>query len=73
MKESTPAVQAMTYYFEHDHKGRQGNRVHIASKLSSEFESVKGKRIACRKDFDVLVQLAQNRDKWKCLPCKRCN
>ena len=35
MKESTPAVQAMTYYFEHDHKGRQGNRVHIASKLSS--------------------------------------
>jgi hypothetical protein len=69
MNEGTPARQAMAFYFERDHKGRQGNRVHIATRLFDEYESVRDISIKSRKDFDKLVKLAQNRDEWKRLVC----
>ena len=65
MDENTPARQAMAYYFEHDFKGRQGNHNTIASKLSSELKSFKGDVMSSRDDFNVLLQLANNRDEWK--------
>ena len=65
MNDGTPARQAMSYYFERNHKGRQGHRIHIASKLFAEYESVRGQVIVSRIDFDKLVRLAQDREVWK--------
>ena len=65
MHENTPARRAMAYYFDRDQKGRQGNRVTIASALSKEYESVTGKCISSRAEYDRVVAHAQDRDAWK--------
>ena len=65
MKEDTPARLAMAYYFVQDHKGRQGNCMTIASKLSSELKVLTGDVMSSRRDLDLLAEVAHHRDLWK--------
>ena len=55
MKEDTPARLAMAYYFVQDHKGRQGNYMTIASKLSSELKVLMGDIMLFCRDLDLLA------------------
>ena len=65
MNENTPARKAMAYYFHNDHVGRSGNRVTIATALSDEYKVVNGTFIKSLKEYETLVELAQNRGAWK--------
>ena len=64
MKESTPAKKAMAYYFVNDHAGRKGNRVTIATALSSEYKAVTGNIISNTAQYQAVVSLAHDRA-WK--------
>ena len=65
MKPDTPARMAMAYYFEKDGPGRSGNRVTIATALSSEYKAAMGTAISSRKDLDQIASIAQDRGMWK--------
>ena len=65
MEESTPAKKAMAYYFVNDHAGRKGNRVTIATALSSEYKAVTGNIITNTAQYQAVVSLAHDRDAWK--------
>ena len=67
MDESAPARKAMAYYFVNDHAGRKGNRVTIATALSSEYKSAKGSPINNDTQYQDIVSLAQDREAWKSL------
>jgi hypothetical protein len=65
MNECAPARKAMAYYFIKDHKGRQGNRVSIASVLSSEYEALHKTKIKTEEEYQAVLSLAQDRVKWR--------
>ena len=70
MKPDTPARKAMAYYFDKDQPGRKGNRVTIATSLSTEYKEAMGLAISSRKELDQLAILAQDRGMWKFITSK---
>ena len=55
----------MAYYFVKDQSGRKGNRITIATALSNKYEAAYNKTIKTKKEYEEIVQLAQDRSKWK--------
>ena len=55
----------MAYYFKKDQPGRKGNRVTIATAISSDFKLATGVELNSMKEYEKLVILAQDRDAWR--------
>jgi len=65
MNEDTPAGKAMTHYFIKDQNGRTGKRVTVPTALSDEYKEAGGTEIKSREEYEVVVNLAQDRGRWK--------
>ena len=73
LSEKTPAREAMSYYFQRDQIGRQGNFVTIATTLSREYKLITSQSINTQDEYNSVVLAAQDRDAWKQLARKITN